>query len=52
MAESKEIVEELLFNDRFLCDAYKNSVEYREYLDTVNKQLKQNTWKKAKHQKQ
>ena len=50
MTDSKELIEELLFNDRFLCDVYKNSIEYRNYLNTVNEQLKQSTWKKKKHQ--
>ena len=37
------ILEELVFCDRWLSDEYKNSIEYREYLDEVNKQLKNNT---------
>lgn len=38
--DSCEIIEELQFNDRWLTDEYKNSKEYLEYLDQINKDLK------------
>ena len=39
----KEIIEELTRTERFLDDAYKNSNYYREYLDKVLNDLKEET---------
>jgi FtsZ-binding cell division protein ZapB len=39
-----EIIEELLNTNKWLGDDYKNSNYYREYLDKVNKDLKEQTF--------
>lgn len=45
MANSNEIIEELLFSDKWLTDEYKNSTEYRAYLDKIAQDLKKETKK-------
>lgn len=39
-----EIIEELANTNKWLDDDYKNSNYYREYLDKVNKDLKEQTF--------
>jgi len=38
--KSQETIKELSFNDKYLTDEYKNSREWREYLDKINQDLK------------
>lgn len=44
--DNQELIEELKFNDRWLSDEYKNSIEYREYLSIVFSQLVESTKEK------
>lgn len=43
MESSQELIEELKFNDKWLSEEYKNSTEYREYLEVICNQLKRCT---------
>ena len=42
--KDSEIIEEMLFNSKWLSKEYKDSKVYREYLDKCNQELKKSSY--------